>query len=87
MHILPALPAAWPEGRVTGLRARGDLTVDIAWSAGAAREITIAAGQATRVTLRSTLFGGSFRFGHPAVHDGERITFTTRPGVRYTATR
>src|SRR3954451_6015443 len=52
VHILPALPAAWPEGRVTGLRARGDLTVDIAWSAGAAREITVTAGQTTQVTLR-----------------------------------
>lgn len=84
VHILPALPAAWPEGRVTGLRARGDLTVDIAWSAGAARQIAITAGQATRVTLRSSLFGGSFRFDHAADHDGDRITFTTRPGARYT---
>jgi alpha-L-fucosidase 2 len=99
VHILPALPAAWPEGRVTGLRARGDLTVDIAWSAGAAREITVTAGQTTQVTLRSTLFGGSFRFDglpglrpggrdddHSAAHDGDRVTFTTRPGVRYTVT-
>jgi alpha-L-fucosidase 2 len=34
--FLPALPAAWPEGRFHGLRARGDLEVDAAWKAGRA---------------------------------------------------
>ncbi len=34
IHLLPALPEAWPEGEVLGLRARGAATVDIAWEAG-----------------------------------------------------
>lgn len=44
IHLLPALPTAWREGCVKGIRAAGDFTIDIAWNNGSLTNCTILSG-------------------------------------------
>ncbi|MEV0718288.1 glycoside hydrolase N-terminal domain-containing protein [Asanoa sp. NPDC050611] len=60
LHVLPALPSAWPAGRVDGLRGRGGYTVGVTWSAGQASEILIRADRAATVNVRARAFAGTF---------------------------
>ena len=56
IHLLPALPAAWPSGYVKGLRARGGYEVDIAWTNGKLSEATIRSSRDGVCTIR---YGGN----------------------------
>ena len=53
IDILPALPDAWKEGTITGLRARGGFNVDITWSGGKLTEAVISSTQGGKGWIRS----------------------------------
>jgi alpha-L-fucosidase 2 len=86
VDVLPALPAAWADGRVDGLRARGDLTVGMTWRSGKATEIRLTAGHAGDVSVRSTMGPVRvYRGGTLVQHrtSGDVITFSVKAGASY----
>lgn len=52
IDILPALPPTWPAGAVTGLRARGGVTVDLHWAEGRVTELWLTADRTGEHRLR-----------------------------------
>ncbi|WP_367127313.1 glycoside hydrolase N-terminal domain-containing protein [Saccharothrix sp. HUAS TT1] len=94
VHVLPALPGEWRDGSCTGLRARGDVTVDVRWSAGVAEEVALTTGQDGPVRVRCALFRGRVRLVDARTGEdvpllparGDSITFTARAAHRYVAT-
>ncbi|MGW5350253.1 glycoside hydrolase family 95 protein [Streptomyces sp. NPDC004031] len=51
--LLPALPPAWPDGAVSGLRAHGAVTVErLTWADGALTAATLRAARDTTLTVR-----------------------------------
>ena len=52
LELLPALPAAWATGKVSGLRARGGFTVDIQWKDGKVVTYRIASAEPREVKVR-----------------------------------
>ncbi|MNY57778.1 hypothetical protein D3C86_1940380 [compost metagenome] len=51
IELLPALPSAWPDGWLKGVRVRGALVLDLNWAGGKPTEVLLKgpAGARTRV--------------------------------------
>ncbi len=68
IELLPALPTAWPDGSVKGLRARGGFEVGITWKD----------GKLVAATVRSALGNPcALRYG------SKSLRFATSPGQTY----
>jgi len=52
IELLPALPKAWPEGSVKGLKARGGFAVDMSWKQGRLVSATLHSTGGTNARLR-----------------------------------
>jgi len=75
IHLLPALPDAWPSGSVRGLRARGGFEVDIRWKDGqlVACEVRSLHGNPCRVRYRERVTQVETRPGESCRLDAARL--------------
>ena len=70
IHLLPALPDAWGEGSVSGLKARGGYEVSLAWKNGILTKATLKAQKdgTLRLRCKDTLSGKELKL--VSTHDG-----------------
>ncbi len=52
IHLLPALPAAWPDGHISGLCARGGFQLEINWRSHRLAYATVSSKQGGNCTVR-----------------------------------
>jgi len=68
LHLLPALPEAWPDGEIKGMKLRGGFVMDLAWQAGAL----------TRAEVRNiSNANGTLR----VLYQGQKLDLQIAPGM------
>ncbi|QNP74752.1 glycoside hydrolase N-terminal domain-containing protein [Streptomyces roseirectus] len=94
LHVLPALPPAWPAGSVKGLRGRGGHTVGAVWQGGRLTELTVTPDRTGTLRIRSRMFTGTYELRdttsgdqvRPTKPEADLIEFTAQAGHTYRAT-
>ncbi len=71
INLLPALPEAWPDGKVTGLCARGGFVVNIEWQNGKLKKAVVFSKNGNYCKIR---------------YKNKKVEFDTRQGKDYVVT-
>ena len=89
IHLLPSLPTAWADGKITGLKARGAFEVDMEWQDGALTKATIRSHKGRPCVVRSEVplkvTSSGKRVKAKTQEDGS-LRFETKPGGVYELT-
>ena len=90
IHLLPALPDAWPTGCIQGVRARGGFELDIRWKDGKLAECAVRSGKGGACTIRAedpvTVTSGGKKIETRRV-DSNAVTFPTGRDRQYVVAR
>jgi alpha-L-fucosidase 2 len=92
--LLPALPGSWAVGSVKGLRARGNVVVDLNWSNKELQEAVLHVGHSGEIKIKNSLLAKSFllveKSSGKAVAvkiNGDSGTFAAQGGKIYLLTK
>jgi len=90
LQLLPALSSKWASGSVKGLRARGNLVVDMRWKNKKLQEAELHAGSSGEITVKNALFANTFTLIEKASgnviavkRNGDSGTFFVQAGKTY----
>ena len=89
VHLLPALPREWSDGHVTGLRARGGVTADLAWASGRLTTASVQASRPKRIVIHAPGSVAATAAGKRVSVERvspETFAIAAKPGVRYLLT-
>ena len=82
INVLPALPKVWERtGRVTGMKAMGNFTVDFNWSEGKCQQVTIVSHAGAPLRVRCTRSANDIRASKVTVDNVEVAVTIDEHGI------
>jgi alpha-L-fucosidase 2 len=84
IELLPALPAAWPDGTVDGLRARGGFELSLEWRDGGVRRATVHSTHGRPCVVHGDFTVSADSGAVDAARGDGAISFETTAGTTYT---